>query len=181
MTVLHWKISIFCFHLLSKVFMNFSCTQAYQNWEKIKRVIFPNFCQICQSTNFYSYPLSKVSSSNYLIGSLKKIGCLGQSQIALWVERGSITGAVFGMTVLHQNMTNDRAPPKFKKWPCSTEKSQFLIYLLSKVFMNFSCIQVYHNWRKIKHVMWVRKFHVPGSLKFCQICQSTNFYFLSAF
>jgi hypothetical protein len=55
--------------------------------------------------------------------------------IALWVEGGSITGAVFGssmypgqstnfyfyqlskvfMTVLHQNMTNDRAPPKYDK------------------------------------------------------------------
>ena len=72
-------------------------------------------CPIYQSSNFYFDPLSKVSSSNYLIGSLKKIGCLGQSLIALWVEGGSITGAVFGMTVLHQNMTNDRAPPKFKK------------------------------------------------------------------
>ena len=121
MTVLHQKIPTFYFPLLSKVFMNFSCTLVYQNWRKIKRVICPKisgpmkFCQICQSTNFYSYPLSKVSSSNYLIGSLKKIGCLGQSLIALWVEGGSITGAMFGMTVLHQNMTNDRAPPKFKK------------------------------------------------------------------
>ena len=44
------------------------------------------FCQICQSTNFYFFHLSKVF-----------------------------------MTVLHQNMTNDRAPPKFDKWPCSTE------------------------------------------------------------
>ena len=59
MTVLHQKIPIFYFHLLSKVFMNFSCIRVYQNWRKIKRVIFPKvqvpgpikFCQIYQSTN----------------------------------------------------------------------------------------------------------------------------------
>ena len=59
MTVLHGKIPIFYFHPLSKVFMNFSCIRVYQNWRKIKRVIFPKvqvpgpikFCQIYQSTN----------------------------------------------------------------------------------------------------------------------------------
>ena len=28
---------------------------------------------------------------------------------------------IWQMTMLQQNMTNDRAPPKFEKWPCSTE------------------------------------------------------------
>ena len=59
MTVLHRKIPTFYWHLLSKVLMNFSCTGVYQNWRKIKRVIFPKvqvpgpikFCQIYQSTN----------------------------------------------------------------------------------------------------------------------------------
>ena len=87
------------------------------------------FCQICQSTNFYFFHISKVF-----------------------------------MTVLHQNMTNDRAPPKFEKWPCSTKIWQmtvlhqkiqiFNFYLLSMVLMNFSCIWVYQNWRKIWHVIF---------------------------
>ena len=28
---------------------------------------------------------------------------------------------IWQMTILHQIMTNDRAPPKFEKWPCSTK------------------------------------------------------------
>ena len=39
--------------------------------------------------------------------------------------------------------------------------------------MNFSCIRVYQNWRKIKLVIFP-KVQVPGPIKFCQIYQSTN-------
>ena len=77
--------------------------------------------------------------------------------IAIWVEGGSITGAVFEismypagpmkfcqicqstnfylylpskafMTVLHQNMTNDRAPPKYEVLS-DLPINQFLIFI----------------------------------------------------
>ena len=142
MTVLHQKIPIFYFHLPSKVFMNFSCIRVYQNWRKIRHVTFPKFraskvlSDLPINQFFYFCPVSN--------RFLEKIGRLGQSMIALWVEGGSSTGAVFGssmyptspmkfcqncqstnfyfyllskvfMTGLHQNMTNDRAPPKYDK------------------------------------------------------------------
>ena len=129
--------------------------------------------------------------------------------IALWVEEGGITGAVFGssmypgqwsffkfvnqpififirflrflwpcstkiwqMTVLHQNLRNDRAPPKFKKRPRSNEKSQFVIFICSPRFL-----WIFHvpGSIKIKHVI-SPKFHVPG-WSFVQFTIQPIFYF----
>ena len=81
---------------------------------------------------------------------------------------------IWQMTVLHRNLRNDRAPPKFKKWPCSTEKSQFLIFICSLRFL-----WIFHASGSIKigEKLRVWFFQISGPLKFCQICQSTNFYF----
>ena len=80
---------------------------------------------------------------------------------------------IWQMTVLHQNLRNDRAPPKFKKWPRSTEKSQFVIFICSPRFL-----WIFHvpGSIKIKRVI-SPKLHVPGPMKYCQIYHSTNFYF----
>ena len=131
MTVLHRKIPISYFHLLSKVFMNFSCIRVYQNWRKIKGVIFPNFRA--------SKVLSDLPINQFLFLSafqdfilkllnrfLEKIGCLGQSMIALWVEGGSITGAVFGISMY---------PAGTMKLCQICQSTKFYFYLLSKVFM----------------------------------------------
>ena len=78
------------------------------------------------------------------------------------------------MTVFHQNLTNDRVPPNFEKWLCSTKKSQY------SIFINFlRPLWTFQAPGPIK-VGEKSKFHVPGRKKFCQNCQSTNFYFLSA-
>ena len=84
--------------------MNFSCIRVYQNCRKIKGVIFPKF----RASNV----LSDLPINQFLFLSafqdfilkllnrfLEKIGCLGQSMIALWVEGGSITGAVLGSSM----------------------------------------------------------------------------------
>jgi hypothetical protein len=88
--------------------------------------------------------------------------------IALWVEGGSLTGAVFGISMYKAG------PLKFCQ---NCQSTNFYFYLLSKVLMNFSCIRVYQNWRKIKGVIFP-KFRASKVLSDLPINQ---FLFLSAF
>ena len=124
-------------------------------WAVFGSSMYPmKLCQICQSTNFYFYLLSKVFMTVF------------PSKYDKW----QCSTKIWQMTVLHQNLRNDRAPPKFEKWPCSTEKSQFLIFICPLRFL-----WIFHASGSIKIGMWF--FQTSGPLKFCQICQSTNFNF----
>ena len=67
------------------------------------------------------------------------------------------------MTVLHQNLRNDRGPPKFKKWPCSTKKSQFLIFICSLRFLSIGHAS---GSIKIGEKLRVWFFQSSGPLKF---------------
>ena len=116
------------------------------------------FCQICQSTNFYFYQLSKVFMTVF------------PSKYDKW----HCSTKIWQMTVLHKNLRNDRAPPQFKKRPCSTEKSQFVVFICSLRFL-----WIFHASGPIKigEKLSVWFFQSSGPIKFCQICQSTNFCF----
>ena len=151
MTVLHRKIPIFNFHLLSM--MNFLCIRVYQNRKKkIKRVIFPKFraskiffffklayqpiFTFIRFLRFHlritsSVPWKKLGAYDCPLGWRGKYyrSCLRNfhepmkfCQICCQLTNFHFyqLSKVF-MTVHHQNMTNDNAPPKYDKWPCSTE------------------------------------------------------------
>ena len=83
---------------------------------------------------------------------------------------------IWQMTVLQKNLRNDRAPPKFKKWPCSTKKSQLFNFICSLRFLWIFHAWVYQNCRKIKGVIFP-KFRASKVLSDLPINQ---FLFLSA-
>ena len=65
--------------------------------------------------------------------------------------------------MLDQNLRNDCDPPKFKKRPCPTEKSQFFIFICSLRFL-----WIFHAFGSIKigEKLCVWFFQSPGPLKF---------------